>query len=683
MKKVININFQGQVIAIEEAAYEVLKQYIDTLQDYFSREEGGDEIVNDIECRIAELFGNRLKHGIPCITDEDVNAIITSIGWPRDFDANYEETVKPEAEAELGNHRTGDNRHAAATEQPRRLYRNSGDKIIGGVCSGIAHYLKIDPVWVRIIFVLLFGLLFWVYIILWIVLKSMPLESNVTKRFYRNPGDRVLGGICGGLAAYFKIDSWIPRVLFLLPLILNLIGMVSIFPLSRIFDHFDFNWNINTSMALIYVVLWIIIPEAKTVKQKLEMMGEEEYIQSIRDKVNDNASGVKNRADAVNPATLSTHRAPTVEGMPPEPPVDPSHPDDPPQVPYTAHASHTSRAFQSSQSVDPPHPAEPRAATSSQPARSGCLNGLVILLKIVFFTFVGILGLVLLSIFIGFLFAGTRLMPLKSLFIDPGYESQLLIVSLCLLVLVPVISIVAWIIRRAMKAKSRPVIGIVAAVLWIGGLTTSGLLATRVANKFSVESSSETAVHIAPVTANKMYVEMLPYNDDYSEFKSAFRFGPRSKADWYNGFDDRFALPYFTINEDSLLFNTINLQIRNSNDSLFHVRTIAASHGRDLRSAKDDITRFNYPVLQNDSVLFLPEFFAVPIDQGFRKQSVTVEIAVPAGKSIEVSDALSDYKNSNPPAVVRKRIRNFSRTYIPGDSSIMKQPTITLTSDTI
>ena len=78
MKKVININFQGQVIAIEETAYEILKRYIDSLQRYFSKEEGGDEIVNDIECRIAELFGNRLKHGINCITDEDVEAIITS-----------------------------------------------------------------------------------------------------------------------------------------------------------------------------------------------------------------------------------------------------------------------------------------------------------------------------------------------------------------------------------------------------------------------------------------------------------------------------------------------------------------------------------------------------------------------------------------------------------------------------
>ena len=311
MKKVININFQGQVIAIEEDAYEILKQYIESLQDYFSHEEGGDEIVNDIESRIAELFGNRLKHGISCITDEDVEAIIESIGRRVTLTSITRRRAwrNPMLRSTIISTRsTGSQAHSA--EEPRRLYRNSGDQTIGGVCSGIAHYLKIDPEGPHHLRPVIWPT-FWVYIILWIVLKSRHLESNVTKRFYRNPGDRVLGGVCGGLAAYFKIDSWIPRVLFLLPLILNLIGMVSIFPLSRIFDHFDFNWNINGSMAVVYLVLWIIIPEAKTVKQKLEMMGEEEYIRSIREKVNDNAPGTKNRTNSNQPCTIRL-RAPAV-----------------------------------------------------------------------------------------------------------------------------------------------------------------------------------------------------------------------------------------------------------------------------------------------------------------------------------------------------------------------------------
>src|SRR5690554_3900964 len=485
MKKVININFQGQVIAIEEDAYEILKQYIESLQDYFSHEEGGDEIVNDIESRIAELFGNRLKHGISCITDEDVEAIIESIGRPRDFDVDYEETRTAEPDASFSDHEsragsTGSQAHSA--EEPRRLYRNSGDQIIGGVCSGIAHYLKIDPVWVRIIFVLLFGLLFWVYIILWIVLKSRHLESNVTKRFYRNPGDRVLGGVCGGLAAYFKIDSWIPRVLFLLPLILNLIGMVSIFPLSRIFDHFDFNWNINGSMVVVYLVLWIIIPEAKTVKQKLEMMGEEEYIRSIRDKFSDNVASAKSRAENEQPpvvkqsykaaAAESNHASVTdPSSMPPVPPSMQKHEEDGASASQPGSSTFTSSASDSASTGS-----SYSASSGIGSERSGCLNGLVMLLKIVFFSFVGILALIVVGVFITFLFAGAQMMPLKSLFIDPGQETTLLFTSLLLLIGVPILSIIIWIVRRVMKAKSRPIIGVISTILWFGGLVVAGIL---------------------------------------------------------------------------------------------------------------------------------------------------------------------------------------------------------------
>ena len=146
MKKTININFQGQLITIEETAYHLLNQYIESLKTYFSRDAEGNEIVNDIENRIAELFGNRLKHGIPCITDDDVTAIIDTIGRVEDFDELDEEATLPPP------HPKG-----ASTETPpplkdeprKKLYRKSNDKILGGVCSGLAHYLKIDPVFVR------------------------------------------------------------------------------------------------------------------------------------------------------------------------------------------------------------------------------------------------------------------------------------------------------------------------------------------------------------------------------------------------------------------------------------------------------------------------------------------------------------------------------------------------------
>src|SRR5436190_12607783 len=96
MKKVININFQGRVIPIEETAYEILKQYIESLRQFFANEEGKEEIINDIEGRIGELFSEELKKGAPCITDGDLQTIINSIGRPEDFEAEDAGTAHTE-----------------------------------------------------------------------------------------------------------------------------------------------------------------------------------------------------------------------------------------------------------------------------------------------------------------------------------------------------------------------------------------------------------------------------------------------------------------------------------------------------------------------------------------------------------------------------------------------------------
>src|ERR1700754_125819 len=91
MKKIININFHSRVIPIEETAYEILQQYIESLRRYFANEEGRDEIISDIENRFADLFSETLKKGAPCITDADVNTIITSMGRPEEFEGEEAE----------------------------------------------------------------------------------------------------------------------------------------------------------------------------------------------------------------------------------------------------------------------------------------------------------------------------------------------------------------------------------------------------------------------------------------------------------------------------------------------------------------------------------------------------------------------------------------------------------------
>src|ERR1700760_4188788 len=132
MKKIININFHSRVIPIEETAYEILQQYVDSLRRYFANEEGRDEIISDIENRFSELFADKLKKGAACVTDDDVNAIIASMGRPEEF-AGEEE---PSPSSKAGN--TGNAAASAgpqqgygpySAEEPRRLFRASNDKV--------------------------------------------------------------------------------------------------------------------------------------------------------------------------------------------------------------------------------------------------------------------------------------------------------------------------------------------------------------------------------------------------------------------------------------------------------------------------------------------------------------------------------------------------------------------------
>ena len=183
MKKVININFQGRVIPIEESAYEELKNYTDSLRRYFASEEGRDEIINDIENRIAELFTERLKKQTEgCITDNDINEIIASIGRPEDFDGEGAEATT----TGINNSASAGSSSTSGTAEPRgSLYRNENDKILGGVCSGLANYLRIDPTIVSILFALItfggFGSGVFLYIILWIVLPCKRIGISCTQ----------------------------------------------------------------------------------------------------------------------------------------------------------------------------------------------------------------------------------------------------------------------------------------------------------------------------------------------------------------------------------------------------------------------------------------------------------------------------------------------------------------------
>ncbi|MBX2971435.1 MAG: PspC domain-containing protein [Cyclobacteriaceae bacterium] len=258
MKKNISINISGIIFHIEEDGYEVLKKYLDSINKYFSSYEDSSEILADIESRIAEIFLSKLYEGKQVITSDDVNALKTTMGSVSDFKAAEEEEVHAEAPKE-------EKQTENKTYTPRaskQFMRDQKRKILGGVCSGLGNYFNVDPVWIRLLFVLLtfgYGLILIAYIILWIAVPgSYDLdEPQITKKLYRDPDKKVLGGVASGLAAYMKMDLFVVRLIFVITAFFGGVGFIA------------------------YIVFWIVAPEARSITDKMQMQGEPVTLSNI------------------------------------------------------------------------------------------------------------------------------------------------------------------------------------------------------------------------------------------------------------------------------------------------------------------------------------------------------------------------------------------------------------------
>ena len=168
MKKTFNINLGGIVFHIDEDAYDLLDKYLSNLRIHFSKEEGAEEIVHDMELRISELFSERLNEKNQVITLKDVEEIIAQMGKPEEFS---EDTTQDT------------NEYIKEEKTPKRLFRDPDNKVIGGVCSGIAAYFGWDVTILRILLIILAFPIFWngafiikgivlFYIIAWIIIPE-------------------------------------------------------------------------------------------------------------------------------------------------------------------------------------------------------------------------------------------------------------------------------------------------------------------------------------------------------------------------------------------------------------------------------------------------------------------------------------------------------------------------------
>lgn len=163
MKKTLTVNLGGTVYHIDEDAYRLLDNYLCNLRLHFRKQQGAEEIVNDIEMRISELFTEKLNAGSQVVTVADVEEVIARMGKPEDIDGVGEEEEK-------------EKRSGSAGTLNHRLFRDPDNKVLGGIASGVAAYFDCDLTLVRILFILLlfvpYGPMLVLYIVGWIVIPE-------------------------------------------------------------------------------------------------------------------------------------------------------------------------------------------------------------------------------------------------------------------------------------------------------------------------------------------------------------------------------------------------------------------------------------------------------------------------------------------------------------------------------
>lgn len=141
MKKTLSVNLGGTVFNIDEDAYRLLDNYLNNLKQHFRKEAGAEEIVDDIERRISELFVEKLTGGKQVITIADVEEVIARMGKPEDMETGEEEETAGQDRQASSGPNYGYREEGKAR---KRLFRNPDDKILGGVISGMAAYLDAD-----------------------------------------------------------------------------------------------------------------------------------------------------------------------------------------------------------------------------------------------------------------------------------------------------------------------------------------------------------------------------------------------------------------------------------------------------------------------------------------------------------------------------------------------------------
>lgn len=289
MKKTIHIHLGGMPFVIEEDAYEILNDYLKSLKTKFEKEAESDEIVQDFEYRIAEVFAHKLGKTRQVILDKDVADVIEQLGRPEELGAPVEEEATHNTNKE-----TKQEDKEVLGSNAKKLFRDGDNKVVGGVISGLCHYFGWDePTWARLAFLLLIwfsgGIMILIYIMFVLIvpvaqttveklqMKGKPvtidtlekevkeaakrtenfLQNTFTSNTFLNKIITILMVVITGFAKFFAIIVFLCSLLFLM-VYAGIFSGVTIFGLSEfsdyvklIFDQQATYWMLASSLLIV------------------------------------------------------------------------------------------------------------------------------------------------------------------------------------------------------------------------------------------------------------------------------------------------------------------------------------------------------------------------------------------------------------------------------------------------
>ncbi len=492
MKKTLTANISGTVFHIEEDAYDRLHRYLENIRSQFSGNEGRDEIMADIESRIAELFTERSDGRPQVVSIDDVEHVIGIMGQPEDYSDAGENTGRtPPPPPQDGR---------------RRLFRDPADSWVGGVFGGLAAYIGTDPLWMRIAFILL-----------------------------------VIFGV--------------------------------------------------GSPILIYLVLWILIPQASTAAERLMMQGEPVTVDNLKRSFEEGAERMKQGAERVAREADELGRRWSRGGH--------------------------------------------RTGRGMEPVLARFLNLIGRALGLAFL----VAGTVLILVVLGALIGGgsitydnltglgqAGLFELGAIVFDGRSQAIWFITFITLLALIPAIGLLIGGVRLATDVRSPRWIPGALSITWVAALFGAVAIGARVGNDFSEDQTMTSEVAIAQPEGQTMYLDLHDMRGTGGNWEAGYSHG---RLDW--------DMDGLRITDDSIHGAWARLDVVPSADSLFHLVVERQAHGRTEKMALARASHTRYTHIQSDSLMRFSPWVDMPRTDKLRAQMVKFVVQVPVGRAVHLN----------------------------------------------